>query len=378
MTYFQKNLKYILSLFLFAFFLNPVLFSDTTAAQAYTRTQLPQFSDLVERLLPAVVNISTRRTSQNNDSDMIPQLPPGSPFRDFFRRFFQPRVPYTKVSLGSGFIIDKEKGYVITNYHVIRNATQVAITLYNDETYQAEIVGFDEKTDIAVLQLLMENIKEYKALNEVSFGDSDQIRVGDWTLAIGNPFGLGGTVTAGIVSARARALDTSGPYIDFIQTDASINQGNSGGPLFNLNGEVIGINTAIFSPSGGSIGLGFAIPSNPAEKIAQQLIEYGETKRGWLGIYIQQVTEDIAEQFGLDEVMGVFVSDVNPAGPAVNAGIQADDIILRFNNTEVKSMRQLPRLVADTPIGEQVEILVWRNNREITFIVTIGDSSKTQ
>ncbi|MCB1561986.1 MAG: DegQ family serine endoprotease [Alphaproteobacteria bacterium] len=343
-----------------------------------TRGSTPgSFADLVDKLLPAVVNISSTQTIDNpQDFPELPQFPPGSPFEDFFEEFMDrrgmgvPAVPET--SLGSGFVIDAEKGLIITNNHVIRDAEEVRVTFHDDETLEADVIGRDEKTDLAVLKVDTE-----KKLTAVEFGDSSVLRVGDWVVAIGNPFGLGGTVTAGIVSARQRDIN-SGPYDDFIQTDASINRGNSGGPMFDLNGKVIGINTAIFSPSGGSVGIGFAIPSALAEPVIKQIIQYGRTRRGWLGVRIQQVTEEIAESLGLEKTEGALVASVNKDGPAQKAGLKAGDIILRFNDRPIHEMRELPRLVAETDIGSKASVEFWRDGKRKSSKVTIGELEKAE
>ena len=360
------------------FFAEAQLFSRSDSNVSQEQDRPASFADLAERLLPSVVNISsTQKVRSQENLPEIPELPPGSPFEDFFEEFFNrrggrgiPQIP--PASLGSGFIIDAENGYVITNNHVIRDAEEVRVTLHDDTTLTAEVIGTDEKTDIAVLK-----VDTKKRLNAVSFGNSDTMRVGDWVVAIGNPFGLGGTVTAGIVSARQRDIN-SGPYDDFIQTDASINRGNSGGPMFNLDGEVIGINTAIFSPSGGSVGIGFAIPSSLAEPVIKQIIEYGRTRRGWLGVKIQTVTEEIAESLSLDKARGALVASVNPDGPAEVAGLEAGDIILKFNNQDVEEMRQLPRIVAETKIDAEVPVEIWRNGETITKTVSVGELEKAE
>lgn len=340
------------------------------------------FADLAEKLLPAVVNISSTQKFDENALEPpmqeMPQFPPGSPFEDFFEDFLEqapggrgmPSVP--PASLGSGFVVDAQNGYIITNNHVVRDADEVLITFHDDETLEAEVIGRDEKTDIAVLK-----VDTDKQLAEVEFGDSDAMRVGDWVLAIGNPFGLGGTVTAGIVSARQRDIN-SGPYDDYIQTDASINRGNSGGPMFNLDGQVIGINTAIFSPSGGSVGIGFAIPSALAKAVIDQIIEFGRTRRGWLGVKIQTVTDEIAESLGLGEAQGALVADVTEGGPAEKAGMKAGDIILEFNGQPVKEMRLLPRMVAETAIGSNANVTYWRDNRRHKINVEIGELEKAE
>lgn len=337
------------------------------------------FADLVEHLTPSVVNISSTQKSEMLDGSVdMPQFPPGSPFEDFFDEFMKrrgqdaPSVPVS--SLGSGFIIDGEKGYIVTNNHVVKDADEVRVTFHDDLTVPAEIVGRDEKTDIALLKVVPNPKHPLKA---VSFGDSDVMRVGDWVVAIGNPFGLGGTVTAGIVSARQRDIN-AGPYDDFIQTDASINRGNSGGPMFNLKGQVIGINTAIFSPSGGSVGIGFAIPSNLANRVVEQIISYGHTRRGWLGIRIQSVTEDIAESLGLKDPSGALVAGVMDKGPAKAAGLKPGDVILSFDGKKIDAMRSLPRTVAETPIGKDVDVTYWRDGKEGKVQVKVGELEKAE
>ncbi|PZP54573.1 MAG: serine protease [Micavibrio aeruginosavorus] len=341
------------------------------------------FADLAERLSPAVVNISSTQKMSETSEDLpeMPEFPPGSPFEEFFKEFQQRRggddgepMPGTPASsLGSGFIIDAEKGLIVTNNHVIRDADEVRVTLHDDTTLDAKILGKDDKTDLALLQVTSPNHK----LVAVPFGNSDEMRVGDWVVAIGNPFGLGGTVTSGIISARARDIN-SGPYDDFIQTDASINRGNSGGPMFNLKGEVIGINTAIFSPTGGSVGIGFAIPSNLAKPIVDQLVRFGKTKRGWLGIRIQTVTPEIADSLGLKESGGALVASITPKGPAEIAKLQPGDVLLEFNNQKLTGMRQLPRLVAETPIGTDAKVLYWRDGKTLTTSVKVGELEKAE
>jgi serine protease Do len=328
------------------------------------------FADLVDELVPAVVNVSTtqRVGGEGRPGPEIPQFPPGSPFQEFFDEFFdeRERQPRRATSLGSGFIIDPE-GYIVTNLHVIEGADEITVVLSDDTNLTAEVVGSDERTDIAVLQ-----VETDMELPYVEWGSSSRMRVGDWVVAIGNPFGLGGTVTAGIISARARDI-RAGPYDDFLQTDASINRGNSGGPMFNLAGEVIGINTAIFSPSGGSIGIGFAIPSDLAQNVVAQIVEYGRTRRGWLGVRIQTVTEEIAEGLQLDEAEGALVASVTPSGPAEEAGIRPGDVIVGFDDEEIEEMRELPRVVAETPVGDTVDVTVIRRGEERTIEVTLGE-----
>ncbi|PKP67260.1 MAG: serine protease [Alphaproteobacteria bacterium HGW-Alphaproteobacteria-8] len=324
------------------------------------------FADLAERLSPAVVNISTRQTV-GRPGPAAPEIPPGAPFGDLFKDFFDrnQRGPRSVSSLGSGFVIDPS-GVVVTNNHVIENADEIVVNFPDGLSLPAELVGRAPKTDIAVLK-----IGHDKPLPFVSFGDSEALRVGDWVLAIGNPFGLGGSVSAGIVSARKRDIN-SGPYDDFIQTDAAINRGNSGGPLFNMNGEVVGVNTAIISPSGGSIGIGFSVPSALVKNVVAQLREFGETRRGWLGVRIQTVTPEIAESLNLDEPAGALVADVTAGGPAAAAGIKSGDVVLRFNGRKIDAMRDLPRIVAETPVGADAAVEVWRDGQTVTVTVALG------
>jgi serine protease Do len=339
---------------------------------ALSRSAPDGFADLAAKLLPAVVNISTTQTvKRDGPEQQMPQFPPGSPFEEFFKEFFDRQqrrdAPARRAtSLGSGFIIDPS-GLVVTNNHVIAEADEISVILHDDTKLTAEVVGRDAKTDLALLR-----VKPAKPLPYVTFGDSDKSRVGDWVVAIGNPFGLGGTVTAGIISARARNIN-SGPYDDFLQTDASINRGNSGGPMFNLKGEVIGINTAIFSPSGGSVGIGFAIPSKLAKPLIDQLKTFGRARRGWLGVRIQTVTEELAESLGLDAPKGALVANVTEKGPAEDAKIKVGDIVLRFDGKEVEEMRHLPRIVAETEVGKRVDVAVWRQGKEVRLHVTLGE-----
>jgi serine protease Do len=331
------------------------------------------FADLAAKLLPAVVYISTTQTVKREQMPDMPEFPPGSPFNEFFKDFMerqksQDNVPHKVTALGSGFIIDAS-GLIVTNNHVIDDAEQVTVTLHDETVLQAKIVGRDTKTDLALLKIESPTKTPFPF---VAFGDSDTARIGDWVIAIGNPFGLGGTVTAGIVSARARDIN-AGPYDDFIQTDAAINKGNSGGPLFNLKGEVIGINTAIFSPSGGSIGIGFSIPSNEAKPVLVDLQKFGKTKRGWLGVRIQQVTPDIAESFGLKDAKGALVGGVMPKGPAEKAGIKTGDVILNFDGHEVEDSRHLPRIVAATEIDKTVDVQLWRDGKMTTIKAVVGE-----
>jgi serine protease Do len=340
----------------------------------------PSFADLAARLLPAVVNVASTETVQPSPDQTpggppLPPLPPGSPFEKFFHDFMNRNQggdqgnaapPERLQSLGSGFIIDPS-GLVVTNNHVIAGAQTVTVTLHDGTILPATMVGRDERTDLALLRVHAKG-----PLPAVGFGDSDAIRVGDWVLAIGNPFGLGGSVTAGIVSARGRNLN-EGPYDDFIQTDAPINRGNSGGPLFDMQGQVIGINTAIFSPSGGSIGIGFAIPSNLAKPVLAQLREYGHARRGWLGVRVQEVTPDIAASLGLKSPQGALVAGVNADGPAEKAGVKAGDVIISFNGHPVKDMHALPLIVAETTIGATVPLEVWRHGKTVTLKATIAE-----
>ena len=347
-----------------------VVFGLAASVGTQARTAPESFADLAADLLPKVVNISTSQTIEGRGFEM-PQLPPGSPFEDFFKEFFdrnpgaqQPRSRRA-TSLGSGFIVDAA-GFVATNNHVIQDADEITVILHDGTRLKAELVGRDTKTDLAVLKVV-----PTAKLSAVKFGNSDKSRVGDWVIAIGNPFGLGGSVTAGIVSARGRDIN-AGPYDDFIQTDASINRGNSGGPMFNMQGEVVGINTAIFSPTGGSVGIGFSIPSATAEPVIRQLIKGGDVKRGWLGVHIQGVSEEIAETLGLKATTGALVASVIKGGPAEKSGIQAGDVVLKFDGREVSEMRRLPRMVADTEVGKKVPVVVWRNGKETKLDVTVG------
>ena len=328
------------------------------------------FADLADKLMPSVVNISTTQTVRTTTNQFPFQFPPGSPFGEMFKDFERPTERKAS-SLGSGFII-KTNGTVVTNNHVIAGADDILVRV-GDKEYKAKVIGADPYMDIAVLK--METKDQFKP---VSFGDSDVARVGDWAVAIGNPFGLGGTVTAGIISARNRDINLT-RYDDFIQTDASINQGNSGGPLFNLKGEVIGINTAIIAPGqSGSIGIGFAIPANAASNVIDQLIQFGETKRGWLGVRIQEVTKEIAEVEKLKKPQGALVASVGENSPADKAGIKAGDIILNFDGKKIDTMRTLPKVVASTKVGKSVELKIWRNKKLISKRLILGrlESSK--
>ena len=322
------------------------------------------FADLAEKLMPSVVNISTTQTVKTTTNQFPFQFPPGSPFGEMFKDFDRPTERKAS-SLGSGFII-KEDGIVITNNHVIANAEDILIRV-GDKEYNAEVIGADPYMDLAVLKM-----KTKDKFKPVRFGDSTKARVGDWVVAIGNPFGLGGTVTSGIISARNRQIGLT-RYEDFIQTDASINQGNSGGPLFNLKGEVIGVNTAIIAPGqSGSIGIGFAIPANAASNVIDQLIKFGETKRGWLGVRIQEVTKEIADVEKLKKPEGALVASVGQGSPAEKAGIKAGDIILEFDGKKINTMKKLPNVVASTEVGKSVELKIWRNKKLISKRLTLG------
>ncbi|CAB4326150.1 DegQ family serine endoprotease [Brucella sp. 191011898] len=334
-------------------------------------------ADLAEGLLDAVVNISTSQTVKDDGEGdgpvPMPQVPEGSPFQEFFKDFFNDKDgaqgdDSRKVqSLGSGFIIDAEKGYIVTNNHVIADADEIEVNFNDGSKLKAELVGKDTKTDLAILKV---DPSKHK-LKAVHFGNSEKARIGDWVLAIGNPFGLGGTVTAGIISARKRDIN-SGPYDDFIQTDAAINRGNSGGPLFDMDGKVIGINTAIISPSGGSIGIGFAIPAEMAAGVIDQLKEFGEVRRGWLGVRLQPVTEDIAQSLGLKETKGALIAGLIENSGVDNKAIEAGDVVIRFDGKPVDTARDLPRLVAESPVGKEVEIVVIRQGAEKTLKVKLG------
>jgi serine protease Do len=344
-------------------------------APAIAQSRPASLADLVDSVAEAVVNISATQTVDDADAaggQQMPDLPKGTPFDDMFEQFFRnhgqngaaPR-PHKSSSLGSGFVIDAS-GIVITNNHVVGDANDIMVIFTDGRKLKAEVIGKDPKVDVAVLR-----VKSDKPLKTVKFGDSDKMRVGDDVMAVGNPFGLGETVTAGIVSARNRNID-SGPYDNFIQTDASINKGNSGGPLFNMAGEVIGINTAILSPSGGSIGIGFATPASSVVPVIAQLEEFHETRRGWLGVRIQNVDDSIAESLGLGTARGALVAGVEPNGPAKPAGLLSGDVIVKFDGKDIKESRDLPKLVASLPVGKEVEVVIIRKGEEITKTVKLG------
>jgi serine protease Do len=338
-------------------------------------------ADVAEKVIDAVVNISTSQTIEakggGDGRGAMPQLPPGSPFEEFFDDFFKNRrggpggskggdlQPHKTNSLGSGFIVDTS-GIVVTNNHVIADADEINIIMNDGSKFKAELVGVDKKTDLAVLKF-----KPTKPLTAVKFGDSDKLRLGEWVIAIGNPFSLGGTVTAGIVSARNRDIN-SGPYDSYIQTDAAINRGNSGGPLFNLDGEVIGVNTLIISPTGGSIGIGFAVPSKTVAGVVDQLRQFGELRRGWLGVRIQTVTDEIAESLNIKPARGALIAGVEDKGPAKPAGIEPGDVVVTFDGKEIKEPKDLSRVVADTPVGKEVDVVIIRKGQEETHKVTLG------
>ena len=358
MLNFKNNNNYAL--------ITSILFFLFSINISYAKNAPETFADLAEKLSPSVVNISTTTVVKQKSREM-PSFPPGSPFEDFFKQFDKPGNKKRRAqSLGSGFIID-ETGYIITNNHVIDNAEKIMVILFDDTSFEAKVVGKDPKTDVALLKIDPKKTN----LKAVKFGDSNKLRVGDWVMAIGNPFGFGGTVTAGIVSARGRNL--SGSYDDYIQTDASINRGNSGGPLFDMKGNVVGINTAIFSQSGGSVGIGFAVSSNLAKQVTDQLKQYGRTKRGWLGVLIQEITEEIAETLGMKTARGALVSSATQGGPAEKAGVKTGDVIIKFNDIEIKNMKELPKVVAGTNVGKSVPLVILRDGKELTLNVTLGE-----
>ena len=340
-----------------------IIFLVSLQSNSISQNTPGSFADLAEKLMPSVVNISTTTTITTQSNPFPFQFPPGSPFEDMFKEFGTPQERKS-AALGSGFIIDP-KGIVVTNNHVISDAEDIIVRVNGDKEFKAKVIGADPLSDIAVLQL-----ETKEKFTPVKFGNSDKARIGDWVIAIGNPFGLGGTVTSGIISARNRSIGLS-RYEDYIQTDASINVGNSGGPLFDMDGNVIGINTAILGQAG-SIGIGFSIPSNSAKIVINQLIEFGETKRGWLGVRIQDVSQEIADLEKLDKPRGALVASVAKNSPSDKAGIKAGDIILEFNGTLIKEMRELPKIVAQTEVGKVVKVKIWRNQREIIKDIKLG------
>ena len=349
------------------------------AQPAVVRDAPQSFADMVDRLMPTVVNITTTQTVAQQGPRLrdMPQLPPGSPFEELFKEFFDKRGGDEQkrrggTSLGSGFIVDPE-GYIVTNNHVIQGATDITVILRDDTQLKAKLIGSDSRIDVAVLKV---EPPAKRPLPAVRFGDSDKAGVGDWVVAIGNPFGLGHSVTAGIVSARGRALSDS--LDDYMQTDAAINKGNSGGPLFNADGEVVGVNTAIYSPTGANAGLAFSIPSNLVKQVADQLREFGRVKRGWIGVSYQSVTDDIADSFGLDRARGVLVANVMADGPAAKAGLKRNDIIVNFSGAEVPDLRRFPRIVANARVGSTVDIVVWRAGKEMPLKLRIGEQEEAE
>ena len=363
----RLTIRQIHSVMINTLFVFSILMLLTVSAHA--RGAPESFADLAEELSPSVVNITTSTTIAGVTDQARPQIPEGSPFEDLFRDFFnngeggQAR-PRRSSALGSGFVVSSD-GYIVTNNHVIDKADEIVIEFFDGKELVAKLVGRDPKTDIAVLK-----VEASEPLPFVGFGDSDIARVGDWVMAIGNPLGQGFSVSAGIISARNRTL-RSGPYDDFIQTDAAINRGNSGGPLFNMSGEVIGVNTAIISPNGGSIGLGFSMSSRVVGRVVKQLKEYGETRRGWLGVQIQDIDSDMAEALGLDKVSGALVSGV-PEGPGADAGIQSGDVIISFDGVEVEDTRGLVTAVGNADVGKVVRVIIFRDGKTKTIKVTLG------
>jgi serine protease Do len=349
------------------FYCAAVIASGPASAQSHGPASV---ADIAEQLQGAVVNISTTQRLPDTRDVPLPEVPKGSPFEEFFKDFFDKEdgggSGQRANSLGSGFVIDPQ-GYVVTNNHVIEGADEISVIFTDGSKLKVvEVVGRDPKTDLALLR-----VNPKSPLPAVKFGDSEKMRVGDWVMAIGNPFGLGGSVTVGVISATRRDIQ-SGLYDEFIQTDAAINRGNSGGPLFDMKGEVIGVNTAIISPTGGSIGIGFAVPANTASLVIGQLRQFGETRRGWLGVRIQSVTDEIAESVGLGEAAGALVSSVTPEGPAALAGIEVGDIIVSFDGQAVGAMRQLPKIVSQSLIGKEVDVVLLRKGQRLTVKAKVG------
>ncbi len=346
------------------------------ATPAWSREPTESFAELVDKLMPTVVNITTTQNVPQQGPRLrdMPQLPPGSPFEELFKEFFDKRGGEEQkrrgTSLGSGFVIDGE-GYIVTNNHVIQGAEDITVIFRDDTQLKAKLIGSDSRIDVALLKVEPPNKKPLPA---VKWGDSDKARVGDWVIAIGNPFGMGHSVTAGIISARGRSLNDS--LDDYLQTDAAINKGNSGGPLFNTDGEVIGVNTAIYSPSGTNAGLAFSIPSNLVKQVADQLREFGRVKRGWIGVSYQSVTDDIADSFGLDRARGVLVANVAADGPAAKAGLKRNDIIINFAGADVLDLRRFPRLVANARVGSTVDLVVWRQGKEVPLKLRVGEQEE--
>lgn len=348
-------------------------------ARAASAQNGPQsVAPVAEKLTDAVVNISTSQNAKGPRGVPLPKVPKGSPFEEFFDDFFnQPGadegIERKLSSLGSGFVINGVEGLVVTNNHVIADADEIYVNFADGSKLKVEkILGRDTQTDLALLK-----VSPKSPLTDVKFGSSEKLKVGDWVMAIGNPFGLGGSVTVGIISAKERDIN-SGPYDDYLQTDAAINKGNSGGPLFNMAGEVIGVNTAIISPTGGSIGIGFAVPSDTVLNVIEQLRLYGQTRRGWLGVKIQTVTDELAAELGVAANKGALVAAIEPGSPAAEAGIRTRDVIVTFNGKEVSSMRGLPRIVAQTPIGKTVAVDVSRDGKPVTLSVKVGQQAEEE
>ena len=357
-----------------------LLAQPVIVAPAAARDAPQSFADMVDVLMPTVVNITTTQNLPQQGGRLrdLPQLPPGSPFEELFKEFFDHRNGDEQqkqrrgTSLGSGFIVDPE-GYVVTNNHVIQGAEDITVILRDDTQLKAKLIGSDARADLALLKV---DPPGKKPLPAVKFGNSDKVRVGDWVIAIGNPFGLGHSVTAGIISARGRALSDS--LDDYLQTDAAINKGNSGGPLFDADGEVIGVNTAIYSPSGTNAGLAFSIPSNLVKQVTEQLREFGRVKRGWIGVSYQSVTDDIADSFGLDKARGVLVANVVADGPAAKAGMKRNDIILSFGGVDVPDLRRFPRFVANARVGTTIDVVIWRGGKEQALKLKIGEQEEPE
>ena len=349
-----------------------ILIAGLAGAPVHAQNGPTSVAPLAKKLSDAVVNISTSQTVKGPQGVPLPKVPKGSPFEEFFDDFFNkrgggPRMDRKVSSLGSGFVIDGKEGLIVTNNHVIEGADEIIINFHDGSKLKVDkVLGKDAKADLALLK-----VTPRKPLADAKFGSSANLEVGDWVMAIGNPFGLGGSVTVGIISAKSRDIN-SGPYDDYLQTDAAINKGNSGGPLFNMNGDVIGVNTAIISPTGGSIGIGFAVPSDTVVAVIDQLKQFGETRRGWLGVKIQTVTEDIAETLGVPENTGALVSAVTPESPAAKGGLESGDVILKFDGKDVTTMRGLPKIVAQTPIGKAVDVEVLRKGTKKTVQIAVG------